>query len=161
MARRRIQRTFLWMAVVLAAVLIAVLVALVALGIPRNAAGMAAKGVCSATFLAGRPWNSLMADDVLPASPALMPIGVSVDAAAQSVTARFAGLFPRQARMVADRGCVLDLEAAAPARSGKCPPMPLSALAPGGRRRPRGPMGAGRGCKSIAEAGPGHVCRSR
>ena len=74
MARRRIQRTFLWMAVVLAAVLIAVLVALVALGIPRNAAGMAAKGVCSAAFLAGRPWNTLIADDVLPASPALLPM---------------------------------------------------------------------------------------
>ncbi|MFZ3220470.1 MAG: hypothetical protein WA174_10580, partial [Rhodoferax sp.] len=32
--------------------------ALLYLGIPQNAAGMAAKGVCSATFVAGRPWQT-------------------------------------------------------------------------------------------------------
>ena len=60
--------------------------ALVALDIPRNAAGMAAKGVCSAAFVAGRPWQSLLADDVLPASPALAPIGVQVDKVCDAVT---------------------------------------------------------------------------
>ena len=144
MARRRIQRTFLWMAVVLAAVLIAVLVALVALGIPRNAAGMAAKGVCSAAFLAGRPWNTLIADDVLPASPALLPISVSVDTAAQSVTARFAGMFPREARMVADRGCVLDLPAAMPGPARKAPPVD-----------PHLPWPQGDGAVPVALWGPG------
>jgi len=112
MARNRNQRFFMWVASVLAGVVVTLVVTLVALGIPRNAAGMAAKGVCSAAFVAGRPWQNLMADDVLPASPALAPIGISVDPSAKTVTARFAGLFARQARLVADRGCVLDLESA-------------------------------------------------
>lgn len=121
MAHKRIQRIFLWTTALLALGVATALVAVVALGIARNAAGMAAKGVCSAAFVAGRPWQGLMADDVLPASPALAPISISVDVAAQSVTARFAGLFTRQARRVADRGCVLDLDLAPP------PPAPPSA----------------------------------
>lgn len=84
--------------------------ALVYLGIPQNAAGMAAKGVCSAAFVAGRPWHNLMAEDVLPASPVLGAIRLSVDEAAHSVTARFGGLFPRRAVLLRGRGCVLDLE---------------------------------------------------
>ena len=77
-------------------------------GIPRNAAGMAAKAICSATFVAGRPWQQLMADDVLPASPVLGLINISVNEAAHSVTARFAGLFARTAVLLPQRGCVLD-----------------------------------------------------
>ena len=77
-------------------------------GIPRNAAGMAAKGVCSAAFVAGRPLPQLMADDVLPASPVLGLISISVDETARSVTARFAGLFTRTAVLLPQRGCVLD-----------------------------------------------------
>ena len=78
-------------------------------GIPRNAAGMAAKGVCSAAFVAGRPWQKLMAEDVLPASPILGLISIDVDENARSVTARFAGLFARSAVLLPQRGCVLDL----------------------------------------------------
>ena len=78
-------------------------------GIPRNAAGMAAKGVCSAAFVAGRALPQLMADDVLPASPVLGLITISVDEAARRVTARFAGLFARTAVLLPQRGCVLDV----------------------------------------------------
>ena len=99
---------------ILGSLLLAVLVlavgALVVLGIPRNAAGMAAKGICSAAFVAGRPLDNLMAQEVLPASPVLGAIGISVDKASQTVTARFAGLFARQARLLPDRGCVLDVD---------------------------------------------------
>ncbi len=83
-------------------------------GIPRNAAGMAAKGVCSAAFVAGRPWQTLLADDVLPASPALTAISVEVDEAGKRVKGRFAGMFEREARLLPLRGCVLDAEVAHP-----------------------------------------------
>ncbi len=76
--------------------------------VPQIAAGMAAKSMCSAAFVAGRPWRDLMAQDVLPASPVLRAIDVSVDEAGHSVTARFLGLFPRRAVLLPDRGCVLD-----------------------------------------------------
>lgn len=98
---------------VLGAVLLALTViaiaALVGFGIPNHAAGMAAKSICSAAFVALRPLPNLFADEVLPASPVLGAIGISVDTANKSVTARFAGLFPRQARLLPDRGCVLDM----------------------------------------------------
>lgn len=84
-------------------------VALLYLGIPQNAAGMAAKGICSAAFVAGRPWQKMLADDVLPASPVLRLISVAVDENARSVTAKFAGLFARQAVLLPQRGCVLDV----------------------------------------------------
>ncbi|MDO8449785.1 MAG: hypothetical protein Q7T10_13385 [Rhodoferax sp.] len=82
--------------------------ALLYLGIPQNAAGMAAKGVCSAAFVAGRPWQKMLADDVLPASPVLGLISITVDENARAVTARFAGLFARRAVLLPQRGCVLD-----------------------------------------------------
>ena len=105
-----LKRTALTVAGLLLALLTLTLVALLYLDIPRNAAGMAAKGVCSATFVAGRPWRTLLADDVLPASPVLRLIRITVDENARSVTARFAGLFARQAVLLAQRGCVLDAE---------------------------------------------------
>lgn len=67
------------------------------------------RGVCSAAFVAGRPWQTLLADDVLPASPVLHLISIAVDENARSVTARFAGLFARQAVPLPQRGCVLDV----------------------------------------------------
>jgi CubicO group peptidase (beta-lactamase class C family) len=85
-------------------------------GIPHNAAGMAAKGICSAAFVAGRPHENLMAQDVLPASPVLALISVKVDEATHSVSARFAGLFERRAVLLTGRGCVLDLEPEAKAK---------------------------------------------
>ena len=90
---------------------IVLLVVLVLMGIPRNAAGMAAKGICSAAFVAGRSPLKLMADEVLPASPVLNAIGISIDQAGHSVTAHFAGLFERRATLLPDRGCVLDVNA--------------------------------------------------
>ncbi|MBK6630872.1 MAG: serine hydrolase [Betaproteobacteria bacterium] len=95
-------------ALLLGAALMAI-AALMAMDIPRGAAGMAAKGICSAAFVAGRPPQTLLADEVLPASPVLQLISVSVDEASRSVTARFAGLFSRRAVLLPQRGCVLDL----------------------------------------------------
>lgn len=92
------------------ALLLVVVGALLYFHIPQNAAGMAAKGVCSAAFVAQRPADALMAQDVLPASPVLNAISVQVDAQERSVTARFAGLFARRALLLPQRGCVLDAE---------------------------------------------------
>lgn len=92
------------------ALLLVVVGALLYFHIPQNAAGMAAKGVCSAAFVAHRPVAGLMAQDVLPASPVLHAILVQVDEKQHSVTARFAGLFARRAVLLPQRGCVLDAE---------------------------------------------------
>ena len=121
---------WIWRSLGLAAALLLLLLAgvvgaLLVLDIPANAAGMAAKGICSAAFVAQRPWQTLLADDVLPASAALKPIGVVVDEANKSVTARFAGLFARQARLVPDRGCVLDM----PGGQALPPPIPARVVA--------------------------------
>ena len=92
------------------ALLLLVVGALLYLRIPQNAAGMAAKGVCSAAFVAHRPAADLMAQDVLPASPALAAVTVQVDEKTRSATGRFAGLFARRAVLLPQRGCVLDAE---------------------------------------------------
>lgn len=107
---RRILRLLLLAVLAIPVLLVA---ALLALGIPRNAAGMAAKGICSAAFVAHRPVAGLLAADVLPASPVLRLIGVTVHENEQRVQARFAGLFEREARWLPSRGCVLDLAAGA------------------------------------------------
>ena len=91
--------------------IVLVAVVLQVTGIPRTAAGMAAKSVCSAAFVAHRPSASLMDQDVLPASVFLKPISVSIDEPARRVSARFAGLFERQAQWLPQRGCVLDMPA--------------------------------------------------
>src|SRR5450830_1535665 len=101
----------------LVALMTLAIAALLYLGIPQNAAGMAAKGICSAAFVAGRPAQDLMAQDVLPASPVLSAIKVTIDEANHSVTARFAGLFSRRAVLLNQRGCVLDLEPDATAKA--------------------------------------------
>lgn len=80
------------------------------LGIPQNAAGMAAKGICSAAWVAGRPLAHLMDEEVLPASPVLAAISISVNEVQHTVTARFAGIVSRRAALVRNRGCVLDVE---------------------------------------------------
>ncbi|MDD5333748.1 MAG: serine hydrolase [Rhodoferax sp.] len=104
-----IKRVLLTLLALLVGLVALVIVALLYLGIPQNAAGMAAKGVCSAAFVAGRPWQKMLADDVLPASPVLGLISIAVDENAHAVTARFAGLFARRAALLPQRGCVLDL----------------------------------------------------
>lgn len=86
--------------------------ALVALGIPSFASGMAAKGICSAVFVAGRAPQGLLEQEVIPADPVLPPVSVAIDQAQRSVTGRYAGLAPRRAVWLPDRGCVLDVEPA-------------------------------------------------
>lgn len=119
---RHLLRLVLILAVALPVLLVGVLLVL---DIPRNAAGMAAKGVCSAAFVAGRPVDGLLAAEVLPASPVLALIDVTVDARDQRVSARFAGMFERQAQWLPMRGCVLDFDSA-PARPEQRPPPDLS-----------------------------------
>ncbi len=84
--------------------------ALLWLNIPSNASGMAAKSVCSAAFVAGRPADAatLMEQDVTPASPALKLISTQINESEYTVTSKFLGLFKRQASLVSKRGCVLD-----------------------------------------------------
>ena len=62
--------------------------------------------------IAGRPWPNLLAEDIVPANPVLIAIGISVDEKYKTVTARFAGLFARQAKLRPNRGCVLDVDSA-------------------------------------------------
>ncbi len=114
MAKSRTKRGFSIAGSLLLGLFALVVISLIALGVPRIAAGMAAKGVCSAAFVAGRPWPNLLAEDVVPASRALVLVGISVDEEGKTVTARFAGLFARQARLLPNRGCVLDVDSAEP-----------------------------------------------
>ena len=55
MAAPRARRLFFWLAGLTGLLLLAAVGALLVLDIPRNASGMAAKGICSAAFVAGRP----------------------------------------------------------------------------------------------------------
>ncbi len=132
---RRLLRLILILVVALPVLVVG---ALLALDIPRNAAGMAAKGVCSAAFVAHRPVEGLLAAEVLPASPVLELIDVTVHAQDQRVQARFAGWFAREAQWLPSRGCVLDI-ASGPVRPAARPQPDLgrpwpdgeAALAPG------------------------------
>jgi CubicO group peptidase (beta-lactamase class C family) len=94
-------------------VLVAVVIgALLWFDIPAKASAMAAKTVCSAAFVAGRPTtNDLFTEDVLPASGVLAVVSTDIDEQAHTVTARFLGTFPRTAALVTDRGCVVGLPA--------------------------------------------------
>lgn len=92
------------------AAVVAGLVAVFYFHIPSNAAGMAAKSVCSARFVAGRPAADILAEDVRPASPFLAPISVEINDANRMVTAKYLQVFPRRAVLVRDRGCVLEGE---------------------------------------------------
>ena len=102
------KKVLLWMLGIVGVLLVVAIGALLWVGIPAKASSMAAKTVCSAAFVAGRPTtNDLFAEDVLPASPVLAVVSTDIDETAHSVTARFLGLFPRTASLVTDRGCVL------------------------------------------------------
>ncbi len=113
-----------WIKWILISVLVIILLlvaivigALLYFQVPSNSAGLAAQSVCSGTFVAGRDPEEVFTDDVLPQSPALAVISTDVDQTGKSVTAKFLGLFPRQASLLPNRGCVLDLppDPAAPA----------------------------------------------
>ncbi|MBK6604773.1 MAG: serine hydrolase [Leptospiraceae bacterium] len=114
MAKHSIRRGFTLAIGLLLGLLLLLIVALLVLRIPGNAAGMAAKGICSAAFVAQRPVDGLLEAEVLPASPVLRVIGVTVDPSARRVSARFAGLFERHAQWLPARGCVLDVEPQGP-----------------------------------------------
>ena len=103
------KRALMWLFGSLLVLIMLAVGVLMHFGIPQNAAGMAAKGICSAAFVAGRPRQDLLAQDVLPASPVLALIKADIDEASHSVTARFAGLVSRRAVLLRHRGCVLDL----------------------------------------------------
>lgn len=121
MTRPSMPRTLRFLLPAMVALVVLVAGGLIVSGIPSTAAGMAAKSVCSAAFVAHRPAASLMAQDVLPASAVLRVIDVSIDEPARRVSARFAGLFERQAQWLPQRGCVLDVAAA---------PVPAAPAAP-------------------------------
>lgn len=93
--------------------LAAIMAFLLVTGIPSNGAAMAAKGVCSAKFVADRPGDAqtLFDQDILPASPAFKVISVELDEANRSVTGKFLGMFSRTATLHPNQGCVLDLPA--------------------------------------------------
>jgi CubicO group peptidase (beta-lactamase class C family) len=102
-------------------------------GLRSVGAGMTAHAVCSGAFVAHRPWRDVLADDVLPASPVLRWVDVTVDEPGRSVTARMPGVAARTARWLPDRGCVLDAAANAAgtaARSGASSASSASAAAP-------------------------------
>ncbi len=109
--RRLLRRVVLGLLALLGVVLVAAVGFLLWFHIPSNAAGLAAKSVCSAAFVAGRDGSAseLMEQDVLPASPVLKAISTTVDRDRHTVTSRFLGLFERRASLTTDRGCVLDL----------------------------------------------------
>lgn len=105
-----VKRILLTLVGLIGVLLVFVIGALLWLHIPSNASGMAAKSVCSATFVAGRPADAqtLMEQDVLPASPALKFISTEINESEHTATSKFLGLFKRQASLVSKRGCVLD-----------------------------------------------------
>jgi len=111
-AGRIVGRTLIVVGVVVVVLVGAAIGYLLYLQIPQNAAGMAAKTVCSSAFVAGRPADAteLMAKDVVPASGALSIIGTDIDTDAHTVTSRFLYFISRQASLLPDRGCVLDEE---------------------------------------------------
>lgn len=76
--------------------------------IPSNSAGLAAQTVCSGTYVSGRDTQTVFTDDVLPQSPALSVVSVSADQPNRTVTAKFLGIWSRQAAYLPNRGCVLD-----------------------------------------------------
>lgn len=92
--------------------------------IPQNASGMAAKSICSARFVAGRPAAELMAEDVYGASGVLKLITVDIREDSRTVNAKFLGLFPRRASLLANRGCVLDETPDGDAKTYKAKPAP-------------------------------------
>lgn len=110
--RRWLRGILLTLLALLLVILLVAVGVLLYFNIPSNAAGLAAKSVCSAAFVAGREPEAatLMEQDVLPASPVLGVISTEVDADQRSVTSQFLGLFDRRASLLEGRGCVLDAE---------------------------------------------------
>lgn len=125
--RKWIKRTIIAVASVVVLLVAVVVGALVYFNIPANSAGLAAQTVCSGVFVSGRDGDAVFTDDVLPQSPALSVVSVSTDQTNRSVTARFLGIWSRQAALLPNRGCVLDVTpdpAAVPFVAGPSNPQP-------------------------------------
>lgn len=106
--RRWIKRTLLGILAFILILFALIVGVLLYFHIPSNSAGLAAQTVCSGTFVSGRNAEDVFTQDVLPQSPALSVISTSVDESGHSVTAKFLGMFSRQATLLPNRGCVLD-----------------------------------------------------
>jgi len=120
-----VKRILITLGVLVGVLLLAVIGILWYLQIPSTAAGMSAKAVCSATFVAGRPAevNTLMEQDVTPASPMLFGlVSTKINTEEHYVTGSFLGLIKRQASLVTDRGCVLGAPADPSAVPFQAPP---------------------------------------
>ncbi len=105
-----VKRILITLGVLVLLLILAVVGILWYLKIPTTGAAMAAKAVCSATFVAGRPAevDTLMEQDVTPASPALFGlVSTEINTEEHYVTGKFLGMFKRQASLTTDRGCVL------------------------------------------------------
>ena len=128
-----VKRILITLGVLVLVLILAVVGILWYLKIPTTGAAMAAKAVCSAAFVAGRPADvdTLMEQDVTPASPALFGL-VSADLNAEEhyATGKFLGMFERQASLTTDRGCVLGAPAdptAVPYQAAPANPAPWPA----------------------------------
>jgi CubicO group peptidase (beta-lactamase class C family) len=108
-----VKRILIGLGIIVGLLLVAVIGILWWLRLPSTAAGMAAKAVCSASFVAGRPADAqaLMEQDVTPASPFFGLTAIDIDEQQHTVTGRFLGIIKRQASLTTDRGCVLGLPA--------------------------------------------------
>lgn len=122
-------KVFKWIFIVIGILFVVLIGAVVAFllvtGIPSNGAAMAAKGVCSAKFVADRPGDAqqLFNEDILPASPAFKVISVEMNETDRSVTGKFLGMFSRTATLHPNQGCVLDLPADPAAQPFQTPAM--------------------------------------
>ena len=105
-SRRWLKRTLLILLAIIVLLLVIVIGLLLYFHIPQNAAAMAAKGVCSGTFVAGRQGN-VFEEDIAPESPAFKLVSTSIDRDQKSVTGKFLGLFEARASLLDGRGCVL------------------------------------------------------
>jgi CubicO group peptidase (beta-lactamase class C family) len=108
-----VKRILIGLGVVVGLLLVAAIGVMWWMRLPSTAAGMAAKAVCSATFVAGRPADGaqLMAEDVTPASPFFGLTKIDINTDEHYVTGTFLAVIKRQASLTTDRGCVLDVPA--------------------------------------------------
>lgn len=109
--RKWIKRTIITIISVFVVLFAVVVGVLLYFHIPTNSAGLAAQTVCSGTYVSGRNAQDVFTEDVLPQSPALSVVSVSEDVPNRTVTAKFLGIFSRQAAFLPNRGCVLDAAA--------------------------------------------------
>ena len=86
---------------------LAVVAGLVHLNIPTSAAGMAAKLVCSGTFVAGRNPQDVLLEDVKPASIVMQAARVHVDMQRKLAVGYMPGSVERYAIWKQGRGCTL------------------------------------------------------